>query len=376
MKIIHLSDLHLGKRLNEYSLKEDQEYILNEILNVIDNEKPNAVIIAGDVYDKSMPSAEAVEMFDNFIFELSRRELKTFVIYGNHDSPERIAYGGRILSKNNIFVSPVYNGDVEGITLGDDICVYLLPFIRPADTRRFFPDEKNDTYTDALRAAVNHIQIDKSKVNIIAAHQFVTASADGNDIERCDSEINIGGLDNVAADVFSDFDYVALGHIHNPQKVGRETVRYCGTPLKYSLSEINHQKSVTVIEINKKNDLNIRAVPLKPLRDIRRICGTYEELVSKKNYEDTNTDDYIYAVLTNELDIPNAFERLGSIYPNIIKLEYLRENRTEEVSELISVEERAPIDILEEFFREQTGRSLDEEQRKLSGEIFQMITNN
>ena len=230
MKFLHLSDLHLGKRVNEFSMLEDQEFILKKILNIIDEQKPDAVIIAGDVYDKSVPSAEAVELFDDFLVRLSRRNLSVFVISGNHDSPERIAFGGRLMDKSGIYMSPVYGGKVEPITLTDrqgEINVYMLPFVKPSQVRRFFPDREILSYTDAVRIAVEEMNIDTSKRNLLITHQFVTGA------NRTESEeVSVGGSDNVDASVFADFDYVALGHIHRAQKCGGEYIRYSGTPLK------------------------------------------------------------------------------------------------------------------------------------------------
>lgn len=223
MRLIHLSDLHLGKRVNEFSMLEDQEYILTKIINIVDNEKPDAVIIAGDVYDKSVPSAEAVELFDDFLVRLSKRHLKVVVVSGNHDSSERIAFGGRLMDANGIHISPVYHGEITPVTMEDEygvLNVYMLPFLKPVNVRRFFPDAEISSYTDALRVAVNQLRINADERNILVTHQFVTGAV------RSDSEyISVGGTDNVDSSVFEGFDYVALGHIHRPQSVGKETVR-------------------------------------------------------------------------------------------------------------------------------------------------------
>ena len=247
MKLMHLSDLHLGKRVNEFSLLEDQQYILNEILQMADRERPDGVIIAGDVYDKAVPPAEAVSLLDRFLVELARRSLQVFVISGNHDSPERMAFGGRLMEGSGLHMAPVYRGQVDPIPLEDaygPVNLYLLPFVKPAQVRRFFPDREIATYTQALEAAISAMDLDPRVRNVLVTHQFVTGA------ERCDSEeLSVGGSDNVDVSVFAPFDYVALGHIHGPQCVGRETVRYCGTPLKYSFSEARHRKSVTLVEL-------------------------------------------------------------------------------------------------------------------------------
>ena len=255
MKFIHLSDLHLGKRVNEYSMLEDQEYILKKIINIVDAEKPDGVIIAGDVYDKSVPAAEAVQLFDSFLVQLAKRKLEVFVISGNHDSPERIAFGSRIMDASGIHMSPVYNGKIVPFSMQDEygtVDVYMLPFIKPAHVRRFCDDEIA-TYTDAISNVISKLSINHNNRNILVTHQFVTGSS------RSESEeISVGGSDNVDAYVFEPFDYVALGHIHSPQNCGSEHIRYCGTPLKYSFSEAKDRKSVTVIELAEKGNCHIK----------------------------------------------------------------------------------------------------------------------
>ena len=261
MKLIHLSDLHLGKRVYDFSLLEDQAYILKEILKVIDTEEPDGVIIAGDIYDKSVPSTEAVELLDEFLVQLSRRDLQVFLISGDHDSPERLAFASRLIASAGIHMSPVYHGVIEPIVLTDaygPLNVYLLPFVKPAHVRRFFPDRKIESYQDALCAAIEALPVDWSGRNVLVTHQFVTGAV------RSDSEeISVGGTDNIDAAVFERFDYVALGHIHGPQNIRSERIRYCGTPLKYSFSEAEHVKSVTVTEIGEKGSLPVRKVPLQ-----------------------------------------------------------------------------------------------------------------
>lgn len=268
MKFMHLSDLHLGKRVNEYSMLEDQEYILKKIIGIADSEACDAVLIAGDIYDKSVPSAEAVQLFDDFLVQLAKRKLQVFVISGNHDSPERIAFGSRIMDAEGIHISPVYNGDIKPVTLKDEfgiINIYMLPFIKPANVRRYC-DEEINSYTDALKYVISKMNVNTTQRNILITHQFVTGSV------RSDSEeISVGGSDNVDAYVFEPFDYTALGHIHSPQKCGSEKIRYCGTPLKYSFSEAKDKKSVTIAELLEKGKLNIRTVELIPQHDLVEI---------------------------------------------------------------------------------------------------------
>ena len=372
MKFIHLSDLHLGKRLNEFSLIEDQMYILTKIINIIDDEKPDGVIIAGDVYDKSVPSEEAVRLFDDFLTRLAKRDLSVFVISGNHDSPERLAFASRLIEKSGVYISPAYSGETEKIRMEDEygaVNIYLLPFIKPAHVRRFFPDENTESYTDAVRVAINHMCVNTDERNIIVTHQFVTGA------ERSDSEeISVGGSDNVDASVFEAFDYTALGHIHGSQNIGK-TVRYCGTPLKYSFSEAAHEKSVTVIEIGKKGCVEIRTVPISAKRDMRILRGSYDELTLKENYKDTNTDDYIQITLTDEEDIPDAIGKLRVIYPNIMKLDYdnkrTRENKI--IDEAEDAENKSPLELFSELFEKQNNRPMSDEQKSFCEEIIEEI---
>ena len=373
MKFIHLSDLHLGKRVFDFNLSEDQKYMLKEILEVIDSETPDAVLIAGDIYDKSVPSTEAVEILDEFIFQLSQRNLQVFLISGNHDSPERLAFASRIISSTGIHMSPVYNGKVEPTVLTDEhgpVNVYLLPFVKPAHVRRLFPDMKIESYDDALRVAVGALDIDLSSRNILVTHQFVTGAV------RSDSEeISVGGTDNIDASVFDGFDYVALGHIHGPQNIGSERIRYCGTPLKYSFSEAKHEKSVTVIDLEEKGNLSVRTVPLHPLRDLREIEGTYEELTYRPNYEGTKTEDYLHITLTDEDDIPDAIGKLRLIYPYLMSLDY-NNSRTRSagaLSDLENVDHKSPLVLFEEFYEQQNGRAMSDEQKNLAREIMENI---
>jgi len=374
VKIIHLADLHIGKRVNEFSMIDDQKYILNQILEIIDKEKPDAVIIAGDVYDKQVPSIEAVELLDSFISDISKRKTTTFIISGNHDSAERLAFGSSLMAMGKIYISPVYNGKISKYTLKNDFGsanFYLLPFVKPSHVKRFFPDKKIESYTDAIKVVVDNLKLDTSEINILIAHQFVTGAS------RTESEeISVGGLDNVDASVFDDFDYVALGHIHRPQKIGTERIRYCGTPLKYSFSEVNDTKSVSIIEINSKEDFNLRTIPLIPKRDMRKIRGTYEELTTKTSYENTNTDDYIHVTLTDEFNVVDAIQKLRVIYKNIMKLEYdnmrTRESRKINLDDMV-IENKNPLEIFSEFYKLQNNKEMNDEQKEIIKKIMEEV---
>ena len=370
---MHLSDLHIGKKVNEYSMLQDQIYILKEILRIIDNEKVETVIIAGDVYDRSLPPNEALELFDEFLYQLSSRNVNVFVISGNHDSPERISYGGRMMTENKIFLSPVYDGNVKPISLNDDygeVNFYLLPFVRPADIRRYFPDENIENYTDAVKVAIDNMNVDFNERNILVTHQFVTGA------ELSESEdIIVGGTDNVSGEVFDGFDYVALGHIHREQTVGKDNIRYCGTPLKYSFSEAKHIKSVTILDFNDKGNIEYSKIPLTPFRDMREIRGTYYELTLKSNYENTNTDDYLHITLTDEEDIPDAIGKLRSIYPNIMKLDYdnLRTRGSGTVDAIENIESKSPFELFADLFKQQNNQDMSKEQEEIMRNLIDKI---
>lgn len=373
MKIMHLSDLHIGKKVNEYSMLQDQIYILKEILQIIDDEKVETVIIAGDVYDRSLPPNEALELFDEFLYQLSSRNVNVLVISGNHDSPERISYCGRMMTENKIFLSPVYDGNVKPITLNDDygeVNFYLLPFVRPADIRRYFPDENIENYTDAVKVAIDNMNVDFNERNILVTHQFVTGA------ELSESEdIIVGGTDNVSGEVFDGFDYVALGHIHREQTVGKDNIRYCGTPLKYSFSEAKHIKSVTILDFNDKGNIEYSKIPLTPFRDMREIRGTYYELTLKSSYESTNTEDYLHITLTDEEDIPDAIGKLRSIYPNIMKLDYdnLRTRGSGTVDAIENIESKSPFELFAELFKQQNNQDMSEEQEEIMRNLIDKI---
>lgn len=373
MKLMHLSDLHIGKRVNEFSMIEDQKYILAQILTILEQEQADGVILAGDIYDKPVPPVEAVQVFDGFLTRLADRKIPVFAISGNHDSAERISFGAHLMSSRGVYLSRVYDGRVEKISLTDsygEVCIYLLPFLKPAAVRHVFEEAEIGSYQDAVRLAVSGLEVDPEKRNLLVAHQFVTGAS------RCESEETIvGGLDQVDASVFEDFDYVALGHLHSPQHVERETIRYCGTPLKYSFSESEQEKSVTLVELKEKGQIAIRKVPLVPLRDMRKIRGTYLEVTARSFYEGTNTEDYLQVTLTDEQDIPDGMQKLRVIYPNLMRLEYdnqrTRENKT--VKSAKAVEKKSELELFEEFFEIQNNQPVSEQQRRFVEKLIQEI---
>ena len=378
LKVLHLSDLHLGKRLNGFSMLEDQEYILEQILRITYEEQPQAVIIAGDVYDKAVPPAEAVRLLDDFLVRLSETGAAVMMISGNHDSADRLAFGGRLLSRSGVYLSGVYSGQTPPVTLQDEygpVHFYLLPFIRPSDVRRFDPEAQTGSYTEALRSAVEAMSIDSAERNVLAAHQFVTGAVAGDS-----EELSVGGLDNVDGAVFDCFDYTALGHIHGPQNIGSERLRYCGTPLKYSFSEASQTKSVTVVELLEKKPgekcgIRISTRPLVPLRDLVEIKGLYDELVSKDFYSKLNTEDYYHVTLTDEEDVLDAMGKMRTIYKNIMLLDYdnTRTRSSGQLSAAADMEQKSPVQLFEEFYEQVNGRAMSQEQQEMSRLMIEKI---
>lgn len=373
MKFMHLSDLHMGKRVNEYSMLEDQKYILRQILSLADEEKPEAVLIAGDIYDKSVPGGEAVVLFDWFLTQLTVRKLPVFFISGNHDSAERLAFGRSILSDSEVYISEVYKGNIQRITKEDEygkVHFYLIPFIKPAVVKHYMPEKEIGDYQSAMEAVIESLDIDTSERNVFLVHQFLTGAA------RSDSEeVSVGGLDDISADVFDGIDYVALGHIHRPQSVKRETIRYCGTPLKYSFSEAEHEKSVTFVTMKEKGEVEIATRLLVPLHDMRKLRGSYLELTDPSHYKNTKTDDYLSITLTDETDEPNVMGKLQTIYPNIMRLDY-DNRRTKaagiDVSAQVETEKR-PLELFADFYEKQNGMTMTDEQHAYLSEIIETV---
>ena len=373
MKFLHISDLHLGKRVNEFSMIEDQKFVLQQILAAAKDRQADGVFIAGDVYDKSVPPTEAVQLFDEFLVELAALKIPAYIISGNHDSAERISFGGRLMSGSGVHVSPVYNGCVEPISLMDEygeLRVYLLPFVKPAHVRRFFEEEEIASYTDAMKVAIGQMNVDEGVRNILITHQFVTGS------ERSESEeVSVGGTDSVDASVFDCFDYVALGHLHKPQNCGK-TIRYCGTPLKYSFSEVKDEKSLTVVELKGKGQVCVELLPIRPLRDMKEVRGSYAELTAKSYYDGTTLpNDYLRVTLTDEDDIPDAAAKLRVVYKGLMELRYdnARTRKNAEIVGAKDVEKKTPIELFEEFFELQNNAPMSEEQRALVAEIVESI---
>ena len=378
MRFVHLSDLHLGKRVNDFSMIEDQRFILERILEIIDKEKPQAVLIAGDVYDKPVPPAEAVRLFDEFISRLSETDAEVFVISGNHDSAERLSFGSQIMDRQGIHFAGGYDGATYCFSLEDEygrVNFYMLPFIKPVHVRQAFTDDEKAAeiadFTDAVGFAINKMGVNTEERNVLIAHQFCTGA------ERSESEeVSVGGLDNVDISVFTPFDYTALGHLHGPQSCGSECIRYCGSPLKYSFSETKQMKSVTVVELgDKKNEvcqINLRTPELLPMRDMKVLKGSFCELTDINYYKHANKDDYMRIILVDEEDVIGALGSLRAIYPNIMRLEYdnTRTRAAEFVPDAEGNDGRTPIEIFASLYEAQNGKAMDEEQ---SGLIISLI---
>lgn len=401
MRFFHISDLHIGKRVCGFSMLEDQRYILKQITALAAEKRPDGVLIAGDLYDKSMPSAEAVELADDFLYELSRLGIPVWAISGNHDSAERVAYGGRMMEQAGLHMSRVFDGRMQKYTLSPktekdtETDIYLLPYIRPAQVRRFYPEEEIETTQQAVQAVLKKTALDRGHVNILLMHQFLAGAI------LCESEeVSVGGSDQVDVRTVSDFDYVALGHLHGPQKVGRDNIRYCGSPLKYSFSEVSHKKSVTVIETGLDAEaaetagenirwedrgagetagkqIRISTVPLTPLRDMREVRGPLDQLLSPEVYEMADCSDYLHVTLTDEKEILDAIGKLREVYPNIMRLDFaISQIETQVMPEDFLSEETTPQELFEEFFLLQNGFEMGEEQKKLAEKLWKDMEDN
>lgn len=371
MKFFHLSDLHLGITVCGASMREEQIDILQKIVALCEEERPDALLISGDIYDKSAPSGAAFHLLDRFLTDLRARSIPVLLISGNHDSADRLSYGADLLRDSGIFLTrPFEQAGVEPpVTLTDShgpVHFYQLPYVRPATVRAAYPDEAErigSSYPEAVKVALEHMEVDPEERNVLLAHQFVTGATPSDS-----KDLVVGGLDAIGGSLFDDFTYVALGHIHGPQKVGRETMRYSGTPLKYSFSEVNQTKSVPVVTLGAPGtEPEIRLLPLTPLRDLRVRKGSYDEIMDRNNYAGTNTDDYVKIILTDEHVIPDCMNKLRSVYPNVLQLQYdnLRTRTSGEVGAAEHVKQKTPLELFEELFEKQNGTRMSDAQRNL-----------
>ena len=377
MKILHLADLHLGKVIQEQSLLEDQKYMLNEIIKKLQEENVETILISGDVYDRSIPQTDAIDLLDYFL-NILIKDLKkqVFIISGNHDSKERLGFGNKIFENDGLFISSKYEGKIKKVELQDEygkLNIYMLPFIKPIEVKKYFNDESL-SYDETIKKIIEKEDIDESQRNIILTHQFVTAI--GEQVERTESEVlTLGGTDNVDISNYNKFDYVAIGHVHRPQKIGRDTARYAGTMLKYSFSEVNHKKTMPILDFKEKGNIDIKLVELKPLRDMREIKGPIEKLI--ENYEEENAKDYIRAIITNEEPVYDAIGQLRRIYPNVLKLEVqnskILSNIEFKTENLQKVKSKSEVELFNEFYKFQNNIELNVEQKNLIQEVVKEI---
>lgn len=369
MKFIHLGDLHIGKTLGDYNLIDDQKYLLDQILGIIKERSVDAVLIAGDVYDRALPSEAAVDLLDYFMSSLAENGTKAYIISGNHDSEERLNYGRKFFANRGIHIVSKFAGELEKIELEDEfgkLNVCLLPFIKASQVRHYHPDEEIDSYDAAVRTVIEHADIDYNERNILIAHQFVTGE-DGPKIAGSEgaSVTNVGLVEKISCESLKDFDYVALGHLHSAQQVGYESIRYSGSLLKYSLNEVNSDKSVPVITLKEKGNMEIELVPLKPIRDLRHITGKLDQLLRSENITDTN--DFMYVTLTDEDMINDAMGIIQHYYPNTVKLDY-RNSHTRELEDLSigEIEDSKSFDeLISDFYKKMYGKDISEEELEI-----------
>ena len=367
MKLMHVGDLHLGRSLGDFDLTEDQEYMLGPLLGIVEKQAVDAVLIAGDVYDKAIPSEAATRMLDYFLSSLAKRNVNVYMVSGNHDSDERLNYGSSLFETNHIFISTKYDGNLYKQTLKVDKVeadIYLLPFVKASQVRHFLTDAKIESYDDAVRAVLDKADIDGSRINILVAHQFVMGKSEDPELSGSESlgTQSVGTVEKIGYDCFDLFDYAALGHIHSPQQVGRKEVRYSGSPLKYSLSEVNNEKSVSLITVSGKGKLEIELVPVKPMRNMRHLKGKIKDLLDKERI--TAPEDFIYATLTDEEIVNDAMGIFQQVYPNTVKIDYDNSHTREiELADISRIaEKRSFAELISDFYRQMYGCEISEEE--------------
>lgn len=377
MKILHLADLHLGKRVNEMSMIEDQKYILQEIIQLIEQEKVGIVLLCGDIYDKAIPTIEAIHLLDGFLDQLAKLDVKVLLIAGNHDSVDRLSFGRNLLRRSNLYIAAQFENEIEKLTIKEDGIVvnfYMLPFVKPAYINHILKIQ-TETYEECLRYLIENTKIDQEETNILLTHQFVTAGKEKP--ESSDSETsNLGGIDNIDFRIFDDFDYVALGHIHKPQAMGREMVRYAGSILKYSFSEATINKKATILTIDENKKISLSYHPLEPMRDMREIKCSLNELL-KKECEIGNEQDYMHVILTDEEQILDAIGKVRTIYPNVMQISFANRRHMKEF-EVVKMREdqisdQNPMELFEEFYKMQNHIDLDEKRAKLALSVFEEV---
>jgi exonuclease SbcD len=377
MKILHLADLHLGKRVNEMSMIEDQKYILDQIITLIKEESVGIVLLCGDIYDKSIPTIEAIHLLDEFLDQLSKMAIKVLMISGNHDSIDRLSFGKSLFTRSNLYIASQFENEIEKITVkenGITVNFYMLPFVKSAYISHIF-QLQTDSYEECFRYLIEHTKIDEEETNILLSHQFVTANK--KNPELSDSETSsLGGIDNIDFHIFDPFDYVALGHIHKPQAMGREMVRYAGSILKYSFSEIHMDKKATILTIDAKKEISLSFHPLKPLRDMREIECSLEELL-KKQCEIGKQEDYMHVILTDEEQILDAIGKVRTIYPNVMQISFKNRRHMKQLESAQikedQISDQSPAELFEQFYKMQNHIDLDEKRLQLVLSVFEEV---
>lgn len=377
MKILHLADLHLGKRVNEMSMIEDQKYILDQIITLIKEESVGIVLLCGDIYDKSIPTIEAIHLLDEFLDQLSKMAIKVLMISGNHDSIDRLSFGKSLFTRSNLYIASQFENEIEKITVkenGITVNFYMLPFVKSAYISHIF-QLQTDSYEECFRYLIEHTKIDEEETNILLSHQFVTANK--KNPELSDSETSsLGGIDNIDFHIFDPFDYIALGHIHKPQAMGREMVRYAGSILKYSFSEIHMDKKATILTIDAKKEISLSFHPLKPLRDMREIECSLEELL-KKQCEIGNQEDYMHVILTDEEQILDAIGKVRTIYPNVMQISFKNRRHMKQLESAQikedQISDQSPAELFEQFYKMQNHIDLDEKRLQLVLSVFEEV---
>lgn len=370
MKFMHLGDLHIGKSVHDFSMIEDQRYILDQLLSIMDAQEVDGVLIAGDIYDRAVPSEEAVGVLDHFLCQLADRRIKTFIISGNHDSDERLSFGSSLFESSGIYIASRYEGALYRQIMQDEygaVNIYLLPFVKASQVKHFFPKAAINSYDQAVRAVLAQAEIRKEERNILVAHQFVIGQGEEPRLGGSENAAvqTVGTIEMIGADCFDSFDYTALGHIHSPQRTGKDCIRYSGSPLKYSLSEVNNTKSVPIITLGKKGEVAVELIPLRPLRDMRHIKGRLEQLLEPEHIQ--SPEDYIYVTLTDEEPVSDAMAVIRQYYPNTMKLDY--ENSHTRAMEQVDLSrvtrERSFPELISDFYQMMYGCNMSEEEMKI-----------
>ena len=372
MKLFHLSDLHLGKRVYAFSMLQDQRYVLEQVCALAEKHQLDGILLSGDLYDKPIPPVEAVQLLDEFLTKMQQMGIAVYAISGNHDSAGRVDFGSRILQQQNLHICGAFDGKLYHVSKEDafgEIHFYLLPFLKPATVSAFREGGESLTYAEAVKWALETMDIDTTKRNVLLAHHFVTWKGTA---EESDSETKtLGGVDEMDASLFFDFDYVALGHLHSPQRIGRDTIRYGGSPLKYSFSELRQKKGVTLVEIQEKGNITTEFLPLEPLHPLREIKGTLADLLEAAE-EAGGSEDYVRAILTDEGAVYDPVGRLRVYYPNLMTLEMAqRGERQEDFSLRLDQEQLSGPALFAGFFEKQNDQEMSEAQKALVEKIWQ-----